>query len=112
MTSRLEIENLVAGYADLQVLNQVSFSLQPGEIGCLLGPSGCGKTTVLRVIAGFENAWQGKVEIDGIEVSSGRYSLPPEKRAAALAEMARDLPPHYREVIEEYFRQLARESGK
>lgn len=39
-------------------------------------------------------------------------SLPPQKRAAALTEMARDLPPHYREVIEEYFRQLARESGK
>ena len=39
-------------------------------------------------------------------------SLPPQKRAAALAEMSRDLPPHYREVIEEYFRQLAREPRK
>jgi len=39
-------------------------------------------------------------------------NLPPQKRAAALAEMSRDLPPHYREVIEEYFRQLAKEPGK
>jgi len=39
-------------------------------------------------------------------------SLPPQKREAALAEMAKDMPPHYREVIEEYFRQLAREPGK
>ncbi len=35
--------------------------------------------------------------------------LPPAKRAAALAEMAKDMPPHYREVIEEYFKQLAKE---
>ena len=37
-------------------------------------------------------------------------NLPPAKRAAALAEMAKDLPPHYRSVIEEYFRKLAREN--
>ena len=36
-------------------------------------------------------------------------NLPPRERAAALMEMTRDLPPHYREVIEEYFRQLAKE---
>jgi len=48
MTSQLDVENLDAGYNDLQVLNQISFALQPGEIGCMLGPSGCGKSTVLR----------------------------------------------------------------
>ena len=59
MTSQLDVEQLDAGYDDLQVLNQVSFKLKPGEIGCLLGPSGCGKSTVLRCIAGFEQAWNG-----------------------------------------------------
>ena len=39
-------------------------------------------------------------------------NLPPKQRAAALTELAKDLPPHYREVIEEYFRQLAKESLK
>jgi len=49
---------------------------------------------------------QSKPQIDG-----GQWgNLPPERRAAALAEMARDMPPHYRAVIEEYFRQLAREN--
>lgn len=43
-------------------------------------------------------------------VAEGAWgNLPPRARAAALLEMTRDLPPHYREVIEEYFRQLARE---
>ena len=49
---------------------------------------------------------RSKSQIDG-----GQWGdLPPERRAAALAEMARDMPPHYRAVIEEYFRQLAREN--
>ncbi|MCP4081307.1 MAG: hypothetical protein GY743_13765 [Planctomycetaceae bacterium] len=39
-------------------------------------------------------------------------NVPPKKRAAVLAEMAKELPPHYREVIEEYFRQLAKQPKK
>jgi hypothetical protein len=43
----------------------------------------------------------------------GRWGdLPPAERAAALAEMAKDMPPHYREVIEEYFRRLAKEDDR
>ena len=38
--------------------------------------------------------------------------LPPADRAAALAEMAKDMPPHYRAVIEEYFKQLAKQEEK
>lgn len=49
-----------------------------------------------------------KHQIDGGEWGN----LPPAERAAALAEMAKDMPPHYREVIEEYFRQLANEDDQ
>ncbi len=94
MTSQLEVENLDAGYDDLQVLNQVSFSLQPGEIGCMLGPSGCGKTTVLRCIAGFEAAWRGRILIDNREVSSRRFSLPPERRNIGMMFQDFALFPH------------------
>ena len=54
---------------------------------------------------------QGQGNVTDRQIAEGGSwgSLPPQQRAAALAEMARDLPPHYREVIEEYFRQLARE---
>ncbi|MEM7564627.1 MAG: ABC transporter ATP-binding protein [Pseudomonadota bacterium] len=96
MTSKLQIENLTAGYDDLQVLDGVSLNLKPGEIGCLLGPSGCGKTTVLRVIAGFENAWQGHVTVDGVEVSSGSFSMPPEKRNIGMVFQDFALFPHLR----------------
>ena len=94
MTTQIEIENLSTGYGELQVVNQVSFSLQPGEIGCLLGPSGCGKTTVLRAIAGFEPAWQGRIVIDGSEVSSNGFFLPPEKRNIGMVFQDFALFPH------------------
>ena len=96
MTSHLEVEKLDAGYEDLQVLNQVSFTLQPGEIGCMLGPSGCGKTTVLRAIAGFEPAWRGRIMIDDVEVSSRKIYLPPEKRNIGMVFQDFALFPHLR----------------
>ncbi len=80
MTSQLGVENLDVSYDDYQVLRQVSFALDPGNIGCILGPSGCGKTTVLRAIAGFEPAQDGRILIDQVEVSSSHYCLAPEKR--------------------------------
>ena len=94
MTSRLVVEGLSSGYDDSQVLNQLDFQLQAGEIGCMLGPSGCGKTTVLRVIAGFENPWQGRILIDGVEVSSREYCLPPEKRNIGMVFQDFALFPH------------------
>ncbi len=94
MTSRVEVENVDCGYGDLQVLNQVSFSLEPGQIGCMLGPSGCGKTTVLRAIAGFEPVWRGRIMIDGDEVSNAKYCRVPEKRNMGMVFQDFALFPH------------------
>ena len=94
MTSQLDVEKLDAGYDDLQVLNQVSFKLEPGEIGCILGPSGCGKSTVLRTIAGFEAAWSGRILIDNVEVSTSGYSLAPERRNIGMVFQDFALFPH------------------
>jgi len=94
MSSYIDIENVDAGYDDLQVLSQVSFSLEPGQIGCILGPSGCGKTTVLRVIAGFEAVWAGRILIDRVEVSSESACLVPEKRNVGMVFQDFALFPH------------------
>ena len=96
MTSQLEVDRLDAGYDEQRVLDQVSFSLKPGEIGCLLGPSGCGKSTVLRCIAGFEPAWGGRILIDNREVSNPRFNLPPEKRNIGMVFQDFALFPHLR----------------
>jgi hypothetical protein len=59
-------------------------------------------------------AGQGTGDVSRIAQSDGGSwgNLPPARRAAALAEMAKQMPPHYRAVIEEYFRQLAAEPAQ
>ena len=94
MTSQLDVEALDVNYDDQHVLQQISFSLEPGEIGCMLGPSGCGKTTVLRAIAGFEPPVNGRILIDHVEVSSSLFCLPTEKRNIGMVFQDYALFPH------------------
>src|SRR6266436_8530531 len=52
-----------ASGGQLQVLGELAFSLAHGEVGALVGPSGCGKTTLLRIIAGLDRDYQGRVRL-------------------------------------------------
>ncbi len=53
----------------LQVLQDVDLTVAEGEFVCLLGPSGCGKSTLLNIAGGFERPTDGRVSIDGEEVT-------------------------------------------
>ena len=63
---RLESVNFRIG--EKQILFNVSFRLDPGEVLCIIGPSGSGKTTLCRVILGIYSPTSGKVEIDGADI--------------------------------------------
>ncbi|MFJ5625013.1 ABC transporter ATP-binding protein [Peribacillus loiseleuriae] len=64
--SIIRFEQVTKQYdADPAVLNDVSFEIERGKFYTLLGPSGCGKTTILRLIAGFTEATQGKIYFNG-----------------------------------------------
>jgi NitT/TauT family transport system ATP-binding protein len=50
-----------AAGARADVLREVAFTLAPGEVGAFVGPSGCGKTTMLRIIAGLDQEFEGEI---------------------------------------------------
>jgi putative ABC transport system ATP-binding protein len=57
-------------YGDLEVVKGVSLVVNEGEFVCLVGKSGCGKTTLLSLLSGLEKPSQGKVNLDGREITS------------------------------------------
>ena len=75
---------------DPLAVEDVSFSLDSGEILALLGPSGCGKTTTLRMIAGFEHPDAGEVMLRGRNVTR----LPPQQRRIGIVFQDYALFPH------------------
>ena len=90
----LALDRIAQSYGRKAVLNEVSFQLTPGQIGCLLGPSGCGKTTALRLIAGFEKLDSGEIRIGGEAVAGANWSLPPDQRQVGLVFQDYALFPH------------------
>ncbi|MCG8493531.1 MAG: ABC transporter ATP-binding protein [Sneathiellales bacterium] len=76
----LALSDLSLSLGGQKIIRDLSFSVNDGDLVCLLGPSGCGKTTTLRIIAGFERPDSGTLEINGQTVSDNRQILPPHKR--------------------------------
>ena len=70
----LEVQNLCKAYgsgeAEVNALNQVSFSVRKGEFIAIIGESGSGKSTLLNIVGGLDNPTSGKVWIDGKDVFS------------------------------------------
>jgi iron(III) transport system ATP-binding protein len=91
----LHVENLSFGYVrDRLVVDNLTFSLQPGEIGCLLGPSGCGKTSALRLVAGLEEPSQGRITLAGVTVNADGLHVPTERRGLGMVFQDYALFPH------------------
>lgn len=64
----IEFDDVVAGYKDFMILNNLSFQVRRGSITLLLGPNGAGKSTVLKTLFGLLKPRQGRVLLDGQDV--------------------------------------------
>ena len=79
MTQILEAVSIVKSFGAIQVLEDVSVTVNKGEIVGLLGPNGAGKTTLVNIIAGYESQNSGTVSMDGRSLDG----LTPEARTRA-----------------------------
>jgi putative spermidine/putrescine transport system ATP-binding protein len=86
----LKLTGITKRFDKSVAVDDLSLSIEHGEFVCLLGPSGCGKTTTLRMIAGFETANSGTIELDGMDITR----LPPQKRDIGLVFQSYALFPH------------------
>ncbi len=86
----LELVGIEKCFGDQTAVNNFSLTIEESEFITLLGPSGCGKTTLLRLIAGFEQADSGRILLDGKDICN----QPPEKRQVNTVFQSYALFPH------------------
>ncbi|WP_246476360.1 ABC transporter ATP-binding protein [Roseibium litorale] len=90
----LVFEGICHDYDGNDSVVDLSISVAPGEVLCLLGHSGCGKTTLMRIAAGVERQSRGRVLINGQEVAGPNRFVPPEQRGVGLMFQDYALFPH------------------
>lgn len=74
----LTVSNLSLSFGGLQVLSDVSFNVNQGEVFAIIGPNGAGKTSILNSISGFYRPEKGRIALKGLDVSR----FPADRRAA------------------------------
>jgi iron(III) transport system ATP-binding protein len=84
------LKNIKKSFGSTLVLRDISLEIKAGEFFFLLGPSGCGKTTLLRLLAGFEQADSGMILFDGKDVSR----VQPQHRNCSMVFQSYALWPH------------------
>jgi multiple sugar transport system ATP-binding protein len=84
------LEGVVKRHGTTTVLHGVDLAIEPGEFFVLLGPSGSGKTTTLRILAGLETVSEGRVFLDGVDVTTRE----PGERDVAMVFQSYALYPH------------------
>lgn len=90
MEYQVELCEIVKNYKTFRAVDHINLQIRKGDIVSLLGASGCGKTTTLRMIAGLIAPTEGRVKIEGVDVTE----LPPYKRDVAMVFQNYALFPH------------------
>jgi iron(III) transport system ATP-binding protein len=90
----LAFQDISHRYGAKETIRNLSLTVEPGEVLCLLGPSGSGKTTLLRIAAGIEAQTSGRLLLNNQEIAGPSVFLPPEKRGVGLMFQDFALFPH------------------
>src|SRR3954470_1563549 len=88
--SDIRLDKITKRFGRVKAVDDVSFRAEKGKFVVLLGPSGCGKSTLLRLIAGLEQPTEGKILIDGEDVTA----FSPDRRRLSMVFQSYALFPH------------------
>ena len=87
---QLSLSGVTKNFGPVEVIKGVDLQIADGEFCVFVGPSGCGKSTLLRMIAGLEDVSDGRVTLDGRDITN----LPPARREIAMVFQTYALYPH------------------
>jgi len=87
----IEFDNVVAGYGDFMILNNLSLKAKRGKITLLLGPNGAGKSTVLKTLFGMLKVRSGRVRLDGEDITGASAKDLLVKHGVAFVPQGRNL---------------------
>ncbi|MHA7970556.1 amino acid ABC transporter ATP-binding protein [Rhizobium sp. CAU 1783] len=90
----LEIDHIIKRYGTLEVISDLSLSVEEHEVICLIGPSGCGKSTLLRCINRLEEIASGEIRIHGDRITGPGVDLDRLRRDIGIVFQGYNLFPH------------------
>ncbi|MDD0837058.1 amino acid ABC transporter ATP-binding protein [Curvibacter sp. HBC61] len=90
----IRLEQVSKWYGQFQVLTDISLSVQAGERIVICGPSGSGKSTLIRCINRLETVQQGRIEVDGIDLTAGGRNVDAVRQEVGMVFQQFNLFPH------------------
>ena len=102
----IKAQQLVRRYGDFAAVDDVSFSILPGEVVGLLGHNGAGKTTIMKMLTGYIEPSSGEVLVDGIDVQSEPLAV-----QAKMGYLPESLPIYPELTVADYLAHTAQLRG-
>jgi polar amino acid transport system ATP-binding protein len=93
--SLVEISNVTKRFGQITVLENISLSIEAGEIIAIIGRSGSGKSTLLRCINGLEPVQAGSIMVDGVRVNDPKTDMRKLRQQVGIVFQSYNLFPHY-----------------
>ena len=94
--AKLQLDGVHKSFGSLSVLNGFDLSVNDHEVVCLIGPSGCGKSTVLRCIDLLDEIDEGRILLDGVDITGREINANDVRRRVGIVFQSFNLFPHLR----------------
>ncbi len=96
--SMISIQSVCKRYGNVQILKNCSLDIQKGEVVVICGPSGSGKSTLIKCINGLEDFQEGKIIVNGIDLSNPKTDLPKLRSCIGMVFQSYELFPHLKVI--------------